>query len=31
MYSCAFTGPGQPDTLDPAQYRYEITSREIAA
>jgi len=29
MYPCTFTGTGQPDTLDPARYHYEITSREI--
>ncbi len=31
MYPCAFTANGQPNCLDPAHFRYEITSREIAA
>lgn len=31
MYPCAFTLAGQPDCLDPAGFRYEITSRELAA
>jgi transglutaminase-like putative cysteine protease len=31
MYPCAFTSAGQPDCLDPAQFRYEINSREITA
>jgi transglutaminase-like putative cysteine protease len=31
MYPCAFTATGQPDCLDPAHYRYEITSREVTA
>ena len=31
MYPCAFTSAGQPDCLDPAQFRYEITSRELQA
>ncbi len=31
MYPCAFTANGQPDCLDPAHFRYEITSREVAA
>jgi len=31
MYPCAFTANGQPDTLDPARFRYEITSREVTA
>jgi hypothetical protein len=31
MYPCAFTAAGQPDTLDPAAFRYEIASREITA
>ncbi|MBV9750639.1 MAG: transglutaminase domain-containing protein [Acetobacteraceae bacterium] len=31
MYPCAFTADGQPNCLDPAHFRYEITSREIAA
>jgi len=31
MYPCAFTQMGQPDCLDPDSYRYEITSREVAA
>jgi transglutaminase-like putative cysteine protease len=31
MYPCAFTAAGQPDTLDPARYRYEITARELSA
>ena len=30
MYPCAFTTLGQPDCLDPAHFRYEITSRELA-
>ena len=29
MYPCAFTSTGQPDCLDPAQFQYEIRSREI--
>jgi transglutaminase-like putative cysteine protease len=29
MYPCAFTTAGQPDCLDPARFRYEITSREL--
>jgi transglutaminase-like putative cysteine protease len=29
MYPCAFTSTGQPDCLDPARFRYEITSREL--
>jgi transglutaminase-like putative cysteine protease len=29
MYPCAFTAKGQLDALDPARFRYEITSREI--
>ncbi len=29
MYPCAFTAAGQPDTLDPAAFHYEIASREI--
>ena len=29
MYPCAFTATGQPDCLDPAHFRYEITSREV--
>lgn len=29
MYPCAFTGSKQPDTLDPARFQYEITSREL--
>jgi transglutaminase-like putative cysteine protease len=28
MYPCAFTTAGQPNALDPARFRYEITSRE---
>jgi transglutaminase-like putative cysteine protease len=28
MYPCAFTAAGQPNTLDPARFRYEITSLE---
>jgi hypothetical protein len=31
MYPCAFTTNGQPDTLDPGRFRYEITSREVTA
>lgn len=31
MYPCAFTTTGQPDCLDPGRFKYEITSREIAA
>jgi transglutaminase-like putative cysteine protease len=31
MYPCAFTASGQPNALDPARFRYEITSREITA
>jgi Transglutaminase-like superfamily len=31
MYPCAFTATGQPDCLDPAHFRYEITSRELTA
>jgi hypothetical protein len=31
MYPCAFTSNGQPDALDPARFRYEITSREVTA
>ena len=31
MYPCAFTSAGQPDCLDPARFRYEITSRELSA
>lgn len=31
MYPCAFTATGQPDCLDPARFRYEITARELAA
>ncbi|MGI4977811.1 MAG: transglutaminase-like domain-containing protein [Janthinobacterium lividum] len=31
MYPCAFTSAGQPDCLDPAGFRYEITSRELTA
>ncbi len=29
MYPCAFTSMGQPDCLDPGQFRYEIMSREL--
>ena len=29
MYPCAFTSAGQPDCLDPEQFHYEITSREL--
>ena len=29
MYPCAFTTSGQPDCLDPAHFRYELTSREV--
>ncbi len=28
MYPCAFTTAGQPNAVDPARFRYEITSRE---
>ena len=31
MYPCAFTANGQPNCLDPAHFRYEITSREMTA
>jgi transglutaminase-like putative cysteine protease len=31
MYPCAMTAKGQPNALDPARFKYEITSREIAA
>ena len=31
MYPCAFTTGGQPDPLDPARFRYDITSRELPA
>jgi transglutaminase-like putative cysteine protease len=31
MYPCAFTVNGQPNCLDPAHFRYQITSREVAA
>ena len=31
MYPCAFTTAGQPDCLDPARFRYQITSRELMA
>jgi transglutaminase-like putative cysteine protease len=31
MYPCAFTTNGQPDCLDPAHFKYEITSREVVA
>ncbi len=31
MYPCAITAKGQPNSLDPARFRYEITSREISA
>ena len=31
MYPCAFTATGQPNSLDPARFRYEITSRELTA
>jgi transglutaminase-like putative cysteine protease len=31
MYPCAFTATGQPNCLDPAHFRYDITSREVAA
>ncbi len=31
MYPCAFTATGQPNCLDPARFRYEITSRELTA
>lgn len=30
MYPCAFTAAGQPNSLDPTRFRYEIMSREIA-
>jgi transglutaminase-like putative cysteine protease len=29
MYPCAFTPMGQPSAVDPARFRYEISSREI--
>ena len=29
MYPCAMTPSGQKDALDPAQFHYEISSREI--
>jgi Transglutaminase-like superfamily len=29
MYPCALTATGQPDTLDPANFRYEINAREL--
>jgi transglutaminase-like putative cysteine protease len=28
MYPCAFTTAGQPNAVDPARFRYEITSQE---
>jgi transglutaminase-like putative cysteine protease len=31
MYPCAFTATGQPDCLSSDRFRYEITSREVAA
>ncbi len=31
MYPCAITATGQPDALDPARFKYEITSRELSA
>lgn len=31
MYPCAFTSAGQPDCLNPPQFRYEITSREVVS
>ncbi len=31
MYPCAMTPNGQADCLDPASFRYEITSREVAS
>jgi transglutaminase-like putative cysteine protease len=31
MYPCAFTSAGQPDCLNPPQFQYEITSREVVA
>jgi transglutaminase-like putative cysteine protease len=31
MYPCAITASGQPNTLDPAHFRYEIAAREILA
>lgn len=31
MYPCAFTSAGQPDCLNPPQFAYEITSREVTA
>jgi transglutaminase-like putative cysteine protease len=31
MYPCAFTAAGQPSAVDPARFRYEITSRELLA
>lgn len=31
MYPCAFTSAGQPDCLNPPQFQYSITSREVVA
>ena len=31
MYPCASTVTGQPNCLDPARFRYEITSQELTA
>ena len=31
LYPCAFTASGQPNSLDPSHFRYEITAREMAA
>ena len=29
MYPCAFTSAGQPDCLDPGQFRYGIEARQL--
>lgn len=29
MYPCAFTASGQPNCLDPARFRYQITARDV--
>ena len=31
MYPCAFTSAGQPDCLNPPQFQYDITAREVAS
>jgi len=31
MYPVTFIAKGQPDSLDPASFRYEMTARELAA